>query len=181
MFSSLSLGQSEQCPKIINTVCLMGIQLHKIHLSVASYWYSIIDKQMIIRRNQILAAKCSCYVQWCMSLMLTDVKSNFFPPKINVLYCNQFHISDMQGIVIPKTCSVLRYASMQLHLHYVGDWSTLAEIMSPPPTPPHTHTYIQTQLNTKCIHIIWFVFLTCAVYTLKLLIFTICKHIVAVE
>jgi len=124
----------------------MGIQLHKKHLSVASYWYSIIDKQGIIHRNQILAAKCSCYVQWSMSLMITDVKSNFFPAKINVLYCNQFHISDMQGTILPKTCSVLRYASMQLQLHYVGDWSTLAEIISLPPTPPHTH--IQTQLNT---------------------------------
>lgn len=72
--------------------------------------------------------------------MIADVKSNFFPAKINVLYCNQFHISDMQGIILPKTCSVLRYASMQLHLHYVGDWSTLPEIISLPPslTSPHT-------------------------------------------
>ena len=74
----------------------MGIQLHKKHLSVASYWYSIIDKQKIIRRNQILAAKCCWYVWWSMPLMITDIKSNFFPAKINVLYCNQFHISDMQ-------------------------------------------------------------------------------------
>ena len=144
----------------------MGIELHKKHLSVASYWYSIIDKQNTVRRNQILAAKCSCYVQWSMSLMITHVKSHFFPAKINVLYCNQFHISDMQGIILPKTCSALRYASMQLQLHYVGDWSTLAEIISLPLTPPHTHTHThtQTQLNTKCIHIIWPVFLTCAVY-----------------
>ena len=95
----------------------MGIQLHKEHLSVASFWYTIIDKQKIIHRNQILAAKCSCYVWWSMPLMITDAKSKFFTAKVNVLYCNQFHISVLQGIILPKTCSVLRYASMQLQLH----------------------------------------------------------------
>jgi len=50
----------------------------------------------------------------------------------------------MQGIVLPKTCSVLNYARMQLQLHYVGDWSTPAEIMSPSPTPTHTHTHTHT-------------------------------------